>query len=153
MVLFVQKFQAQKGYRENMSFRSWRLHLGVPRPLHGEPGRALLADHSAGYFLGRPAAKVGEGLELDAALVPRVMVGHDHLAVVVDPQLAEDEVVDDGGDLAPRVVVAALGEEHVLDPQRLELEVLPPEPGARPVLLPGLPLARGRLAVLRGYIM
>ena len=128
------------------------LYLCVPRPLYDVLDLALLADDSACDFLGRPA-KVGEGLELDAALVPRVMVGHDHLAVVVDPELAEDEVVDDGGDLAPRVVVAALGEEHVLDPQRLELEVLPPEPGARPVLLPGLPLARGRLAVLQGYIM
>ena len=64
-----------------------RLHLGVPRPLHDESGRAILADHSAGDFLGRPAAEVGEGLELDAALVTRLVVGDHHLARIVDPQL------------------------------------------------------------------
>ena len=80
-------FGPKKGYGEKMSFQSCRLHLGVPRPLHGEPGRALLADHSAGDFLGRPAAKVGKGLELDAALVPRLAVRDHHLARIVDPQL------------------------------------------------------------------
>ena len=96
MVQFVQKRQAQKGYRKKChSGHADRLHLGVPRPLHDESGRALLADHSAGDFLGRPAAEVGEGLELDAALVTRLVVGDHHLARIVDPQLNGDcEIVN-----------------------------------------------------------
>ena len=35
--------------------------------------------------------------------------------------LAEDEVVDDRGDLTPRVVVAAFSEEHVLEAKGLAL--------------------------------
>ena len=35
--------------------------------------------------------------------------------------LAEDEVVDDGGDLTPRIVVPAFREEHVLESKRLAL--------------------------------
>ena len=65
--------------------------------------------------------------------------------------LAEDEVMDDGGDLPPGVVVPALREEHLLGAQGLALEVLSPEPRAGAVLLPGLPLATGSLAVLLGY--
>ena len=73
------------------------LHLGVPRPVHDVPHLALFAHDSPGDLLGRPA-KVGEGLELDAALVLGAVVGHGHLALGVDSIVGSPS----GGDLATR---------------------------------------------------
>ena len=45
------------------------------------------------------------------------------LPSLVDPELADDNVVDDGLDLPPGVVVAALREHAVVDAQRLHFDV------------------------------
>ena len=88
-----------------------------------EPDLLLVADNGAGDLLGR-AAKVGVGVELHMALVVRAVVYHRHLAVLVHPELPDDNVVDDSLDLPPRVVVAALREHAVVDAQGLDLDVL-----------------------------
>lgn len=80
------------------------------------------------------------------ALVAGLVVDDVHLAVVVDPKLADDDVVHGRVHLAPRVVVARLFEIQVGDAERYDLQVLAPELARHGELLPQLPVAA--LAVL-----
>ena len=50
---------------------------------------------------------------LEVAPVPGAVVHDVHVPVVVHPQLAHDDVVHRGRDLAPCVVVVGLGETQV----------------------------------------
>ena len=78
------------------------------------------------------------------------MVDNLHLSIVFHPQLANDDIVYDGLDLPPGVVVAGLGELQVGDAEGLHLQVLAPELGAAGELLPAGPAEVG-LAVLRHH--
>ena len=52
------------------------------------------------------SAEVAVRLELHVALVVGLVVDHLHVPAVVDPELADNDVVDHGLDLPPGVVVA-----------------------------------------------
>lgn len=108
----------------------------------------LAVDYRPGDLLRSPA-KVGVRLELHVALDALGVVDDGHLAVLVDPQLADDDVVHHSLHLPPGVVVPGLWKVQVCDAQGLHLQVLPLELGPHGELLPALPLLpAGALAVL-----
>ena len=60
--------------------------------------------------------KVGRLEEVQLAMNARGAAGDDQLAVLVDPALAAEEVVDAGRHLVPAVVVVEAGQTHVHRP-------------------------------------
>jgi hypothetical protein len=89
--------------------------------------------------------------ELQVTLVVGGVVDDVHLAVIVHPELAHDDVVDGSGHLAPGVVklVAARVDEKVGRAERDDLQVLATELGGHAELLLHFPTASR--AVLGGY--
>ena len=73
-----------------------------------------------------------------------------HFSVLVDPELSNDDVVHDGLDFSPGVVVP-VGKLQVSDAQRLDLQVLALEPGAHGELLPTLPTTRNHFTVTPSF--
>lgn len=120
------------------------VELGVPRAVEHPLDLVAVVDDGAGHLLGR-AAEVGVGLELHVALDVLGVVDDRHLAVLVDPQLAQHDVVHhrlhlltrtnqleiqvdyqgrQSTHLSPGVVVARPLEDQVGNPQGLHLQPL-----------------------------
>eukprot|EP00047_Mylnosiga_fluctuans_P013179 m.29903 g.29903 ORF g.29903 m.29903 type:complete len:306 (-) comp4717_c0_seq1:1320-2237(-) len=99
----------------------------VPRALDvcADAVRLVLDDAADLVGLGRREERVRRVLE--RADVAGRVVGDRHGAVLVRPQLADDDVVNRRGHLCPRVVVRVVRERHVVDTRRDDLHLVAPE--------------------------
>lgn len=106
-------------------------------------GRRLCAEKLSTNLvpLGRPVARLGE-----RQLTADVLVGDVQLAVLVDPALAAEQVVDAGRHLVPGVGVARSRQQQVDLAQGLELHALAPEFGLDARVLPECEVAALRVA-------
>jgi hypothetical protein len=66
------------------------------------------------HLSGDVAGKVAVGDEFEMALVTGLVVLNGHVAVIVNPQFADDDVMNGGGHLAPSVMVARSEAAHTL---------------------------------------
>ena len=107
-----------------LSYNLAALHLLVPSPVQDPLQLPVQVVDGSRDLLGNPA-EVAVGLELHVAFVARGVVDHLHLPHLVDPELPYHDVVNDGLDLPPAVVIPRLGELEMGDSQRFNLQILP----------------------------
>lgn len=69
------------------------------------------------------------------------MVVDIHLAMVVDPQLADDDIMNGARHLPPGIVIVGFVESQMSNSHRYYRQILAPEFAAHRELLPALPAA------------
>lgn len=82
------------------------------------------------YLSGLFPAEVRVRNKLQNALLVRSVIRDLHLAVIINPQLADDDVVNGRRDLSVREVRVCLWEDDVREADRDDREVLSTEPGS-----------------------
>lgn len=81
------------------------------------------------YFTRSVSREVAVRRKLEQALMAGVMIRYGHVAMIIDPQFSDNNVVNRRGNLVPTIMIVQFRKLQVIDVDRVHLQILAAELG------------------------